>query len=68
MNEHKRISRAVKVGKLTIGGGSPIAVQSMSNIDTADTENVIKQIKELKSAGRSLSSRIPNLSSRTVFS
>ena len=51
MNEHKRISRAVKVGKLTVGGGSPIAVQSMSNIDTADTENVIKQIKELKSAG-----------------
>ena len=51
MKQTKRISRPVKVGALTIGGGNPIAVQSMSNIDTADTENVIKQIKELKSAG-----------------
>ena len=51
MKQTKRISRPVKVGSLTIGGGNPIAVQSMSNIDTADTEKVIKQIKELKSAG-----------------
>ena len=51
MKNIKRVSRTVKVGSLSIGGGNPIAVQSMSNIDTADSERVIKQIKELRSAG-----------------
>ena len=30
--------RSVKVGELTLGGGQPILVQSMTNTDTRDTE------------------------------
>ena len=29
---------AVKVGNVTVGGGAPVVVQSMTNTDTADVE------------------------------
>jgi len=41
----------VKVGGLTIGGGSPIVVQSMANTDTRDVEATVAQIKRLEAAG-----------------
>lgn len=41
----------VKIGNITIGGGSPVAVQSMTNTDTADIEGTIKQVNELARAG-----------------
>ncbi|MBQ2325270.1 MAG: flavodoxin-dependent (E)-4-hydroxy-3-methylbut-2-enyl-diphosphate synthase, partial [Clostridia bacterium] len=47
----KRLSRTVRVGNLEIGGSNPIAVQSMTNIDTADIPAVTEQLKALKSAG-----------------
>jgi (E)-4-hydroxy-3-methylbut-2-enyl-diphosphate synthase len=34
----RRQSVAVKVGNVTVGGGAPIVVQSMTNTDTADVE------------------------------
>ena len=34
----ERRSVAVKVGNVTVGGGAPIVVQSMTNTDTADVE------------------------------
>ena len=51
MSNMKRLSRTVRVGNLEIGGSSPIAVQSMTNIDTADIPAVTEQLKALKSAG-----------------
>lgn len=51
MSNMKRFSRTVRVGNLEIGGSSPIAVQSMTNIDTADIPAVTEQLKALKSAG-----------------
>lgn len=42
---------AVDVGGLTIGGGSPIVVQSMTNTDTADPAATAAQVKELADAG-----------------
>ena len=51
MSNMKRLSRTVRVGSLEIGGSSPIAVQSMTNIDTADIPAVTEQLKALKSAG-----------------
>jgi (E)-4-hydroxy-3-methylbut-2-enyl-diphosphate synthase len=44
-------TKAVRVGGLTIGGGSPVAVQSMTNTDTRDVAATVKQIHALQEAG-----------------
>jgi (E)-4-hydroxy-3-methylbut-2-enyl-diphosphate synthase len=41
----------VDVGGVTIGGGSPIVVQSMTNTDTADVDATVRQTAELARAG-----------------
>ena len=41
----------VKVGHVTVGGGAPIVVQSMTNTDTADVETTLQQTLELAEAG-----------------
>ena len=50
----RRQTEAVKVGPVTIGGSSPIVVQSMTNTDTADAEATAKQIQQLAAAGSEL--------------
>lgn len=47
----RRPSVGVRVGKVTVGGGAPIVVQSMTNTDTADVEATFRQVKELARAG-----------------
>ena len=47
----RRISRAVKVGSVTIGGGSDISVQSMLNVPAHDIERSVRQAKALEQAG-----------------
>jgi (E)-4-hydroxy-3-methylbut-2-enyl-diphosphate synthase len=47
----RRITRAVNVGAVTLGGGKPIVVQSMTNTDTADIASTVKQVSELWRAG-----------------
>lgn len=44
-------TKKVKVGKLTIGGGNPVWVQSMTQTKTQDVEKTVKQILELEKAG-----------------
>ena len=44
-------SHAVRVGAVTIGGGAPIVVQSMTNTDTADVDATVRQVMELADAG-----------------
>jgi (E)-4-hydroxy-3-methylbut-2-enyl-diphosphate synthase len=46
-----RETRAVKIGNVQIGGGAPVAVQSMTKTDTSDVEGTVKQIEEMLSAG-----------------
>ena len=41
----------VNVGAVPIGGGSPIAVQSMTNTNTLDVVSTVNQINELQAAG-----------------
>src|ERR1700687_4403020 len=41
----------VKVGKVTVGGGAPVVVQSMTNTDTADAEGTARQVAALARAG-----------------
>jgi (E)-4-hydroxy-3-methylbut-2-enyl-diphosphate synthase len=49
--KQRRISKAIKIGNVTIGGGSPIIVQSMTKTDTRDVMSTINQIKELEECG-----------------
>ncbi|MGD9593015.1 MAG: flavodoxin-dependent (E)-4-hydroxy-3-methylbut-2-enyl-diphosphate synthase, partial [Candidatus Berkiella sp.] len=49
---HKTVP--VKIGKITIGGGAPIVVQSMTNTDTADVKATARQCYELYKAGSEL--------------
>ncbi len=53
-NEHfppRRKTRPVKVGCLTVGGGAPIVVQTMTKTDTRDVGKTVAQIQELEAAG-----------------
>jgi len=50
----RRASRPVRVGPLTIGGGAPVSVQSMTNTPTADTAATLRQIEALTEAGAEL--------------
>lgn len=47
----RRKSRIVKIGSVAIGGKSPIAVQSMTNTETANIQATTQQIKQLAEAG-----------------
>jgi len=52
--EPRRKSVPVRVGKVTIGGSAPIAVQSMTNTDTADVDATVAQVAALARAGSEL--------------
>ena len=47
----RRKSRAVKIGDCIIGGGFPIAIQSMTTTDTRDEDATVAQINQLFEAG-----------------
>jgi len=47
----RRASKPIKIGNVTIGGGAPIVVQSMTKTDTCDVMSTIDQIKELEDCG-----------------
>ncbi|OOW96480.1 4-hydroxy-3-methylbut-2-en-1-yl diphosphate synthase, partial [Xanthomonas campestris pv. vitistrifoliae] len=47
----RRITQAVKIGSVTVGGGHPVVVQSMTNTDTADIAGSVKQVADLWRAG-----------------
>jgi len=48
---HRRHSIPIQVGSVTVGGGAPIAVQSMTNTPTQDVQATVAQIKRLEEAG-----------------
>ena len=47
----RRQSVGVNVGGVTVGGGAPVVVQSMTNTDTADIDATVKQVMQLARAG-----------------
>lgn len=51
MQVKRKKTRRIYVGHIPIGGGSPIAVQSMTNTDTRDVSSTIHQIEQLSEAG-----------------
>ena len=47
----RRKSHEVRIGSVMIGGANPVAVQSMTNTDTRDTEASTAQIERIDDAG-----------------
>jgi (E)-4-hydroxy-3-methylbut-2-enyl-diphosphate synthase len=47
----RRISKAIQIGDVTVGGDAPISVQSMTKTDTRDAQTTIAQIKALEACG-----------------
>src|SRR5438067_12078821 len=52
--EQRRQSVPVYVGKVQVGDGAPIVVQSMTNTDTADADGTARQVAALARAGSEL--------------
>ncbi|MEX0594376.1 MAG: flavodoxin-dependent (E)-4-hydroxy-3-methylbut-2-enyl-diphosphate synthase [Balneolaceae bacterium] len=50
----RRESIPVQIGHVTVGGGAPIVVQSMTNTDTADVDSTVGQVAHLAEAGSEL--------------
>ncbi len=44
-------TKKVLIGDVVIGGGSPVAIQSMTNTRTEDVETTVSQIQKLEAAG-----------------
>ncbi|MGQ0620802.1 MAG: flavodoxin-dependent (E)-4-hydroxy-3-methylbut-2-enyl-diphosphate synthase [Panacagrimonas sp.] len=47
----RRLSRSIKVGRVTVGGDAPISVQTMTNTDTENVEATVAQIRAAMKAG-----------------
>lgn len=48
---HRNRTRKIHVGKVPVGGGSPVSVQSMTKTDTRDARSTVRQIRALARAG-----------------
>lgn len=44
-------TKEIQIGKVTIGGTNPIAIQSMTNTKTEDVKATVSQILQLEKAG-----------------
>ncbi len=51
MSYKRKMTREINIGGVKIGGGNPIAIQSMCNTDTRDVKATVEQIKKLEKAG-----------------
>jgi len=50
----RRPTLPVRIGPVTVGGESPVVVQSMTNTDTADVAATVRQVADLAQAGSEL--------------
>ena len=51
MTVHRKPTRQVKVGGVTLGGDAPVRIQSMTTTHTRDVEATVDQIQQLTEAG-----------------
>lgn len=54
LNINRKLTKKVTAGNLSIGGDSPVSIQSMTNVPIDDVEETVKQIISLKMAGANL--------------
>ena len=45
------MTKKLMVGKVAVGGGAPVSIQSMCNTKTDDVAATVAQIKQLEAAG-----------------
>ena len=63
------MTRQIKVGNVPIGGGAPVAIQSMLNTKTTDVEGSLAQIRALAAAGcQIVRLAVPNMEAAEKFS
>ena len=63
------MTRRIIVGGVPIGGGAPVAIQSMLNTKTTDIQGSLEQIEKLKAAGCQIARlAIPNMEAAKTFS
>jgi (E)-4-hydroxy-3-methylbut-2-enyl-diphosphate synthase len=51
MDIPRKNTKQITLGTIKIGGGAPVAVQSMCNTDTRDADATLAQIRQLEQAG-----------------
>ncbi len=62
------MTRQIMVGNVPIGGGAPIAIQSMLNTKTTDVAGSLEQIRKLQTAGcQIVRLAVPNMESARAF-
>ena len=62
------ITRQVRCGDVLIGGGAPISIQSMTNVDSRNELLLLEQIAELTDAGcQIVRIAIPDMESASVL-
>ena len=62
------MTRQILVGGVPIGGGAPVAIQSMLNTKTADVKGSLEQIRKLKNAGCQIARlAVPNMEAANAF-
>ncbi|HVM95192.1 MAG TPA: (E)-4-hydroxy-3-methylbut-2-enyl-diphosphate synthase [Candidatus Acidoferrales bacterium] len=49
-----RATRTIRIGSVPVGGGAPIAVQSMCATKTRDIDATVKQVEQLRAAGAAI--------------
>ena len=63
------MTRRIKVGNITIGGGAPVVIQSMLNTKTTDVAGSLAQLQQLKAAGCQIARlAVPDLDAAKAFS
>jgi len=69
MSESPRnATRRVRAGRVEIGGGAPIPVQSMCATSTQDVVATVAQIEQLRRAGESYDQFVGSLDGRVLVS
>ena len=64
----RRRTRAIRVGRVTVGGDAPIAVQTMTNTDTEDVAATVAQIQAAQKAGADIVRvSVPTLAAAKAF-
>lgn len=59
---HREHTKTIQIGNVKIGGGNPVAIQSMTNTRTEDVVATVEQIRRLEAAGCEIvRCTVPNL-------
>ncbi len=65
----RRVSKAIRIGDVTVGSDAPIIVQSMTKTDTRDVASTVRQIKELEECGcEIIRSAVPDMEAAIALS